>query len=153
MDLGRFAPPPGDPDRPGTLCELVRIDLEHGWTRGTPKPLAAYRAEFPDLFARPDLAEAVEFEDSRLRDHHELTRTAARPAGIDRTAVVARYQAYGQLVRQVNSLRSQVDSERERLDRLRASGRIGEYNGQVDGYNALVRRYNGLADRYNLVGE
>ena len=76
VDLGRFSPPPGHPDRLEVLCELVRIDLEHGWTRGTPKALGEYRKAFPELFARSDLAEAIEYEEARLRDFSQPGRTA-----------------------------------------------------------------------------
>lgn len=70
VDLARFLPPPAHPDYLGILCELVRIDLEAGWSAGNPKRLAEYRAQFPELFARRDLADAVAFEERRLRARH-----------------------------------------------------------------------------------
>ncbi len=76
VDIGRFLPPAHHADRAAILCEIVRVDLEQGWTRGTPKPLADYRAEYPELFARRDLAEAVEFEERRLRDSGRVNSTA-----------------------------------------------------------------------------
>ena len=67
VNLARFLPPPAHPDYLGILCELVRIDLEAGWSGGNPKGLVEYRAQFPELFARRDLADAVAFEERRLR--------------------------------------------------------------------------------------
>jgi hypothetical protein len=71
----------------------------------------------------------------------------------DRAAVVARYQTYGQLVREINTLQQRIETERAQLDQLKAAGEISAYNERVDDYNAQVRRYNVLAAKYNLVGE
>lgn len=71
----------------------------------------------------------------------------------DRGALLARYQAYGKLVRQVSQLQIQLDLQKRELDELKAAGRLDEYNARVDSYNMLVRRYNAVAARYNLVGQ
>ena len=61
--LADFVPPSG-PNRLPTLVELVRSDLEWRWDRGTPKPAAAYLAEYPELAAATG---AVAFEEYRAR--------------------------------------------------------------------------------------
>src|SRR2546430_2259169 len=38
--LEQFLTPPDHPLYPEVLRELVRVDLEFGWERGTPRPLA-----------------------------------------------------------------------------------------------------------------
>ena len=48
-DLAAFLPEPGHPLFEAVLCELVRVDLEYGWTRGRPVPLEDYLARFPSL--------------------------------------------------------------------------------------------------------
>jgi hypothetical protein len=45
-----FAPTPDHPEQMEILCELVRVDLEHGWERGRPRRLEEYRELFPPLF-------------------------------------------------------------------------------------------------------
>jgi serine/threonine protein kinase/tetratricopeptide (TPR) repeat protein len=66
-DLGRYLPPPGDPDRLALLTELVRLDLECGWARGRPRPPRDYFTRFPELRSDPAAAAAVAFEDYRVR--------------------------------------------------------------------------------------
>jgi eukaryotic-like serine/threonine-protein kinase len=62
-----FLPDPDDPLYPDVLCELIRVDLEYAWSRGQPRRLEAYRAEFPALFRDPDRLRLVAFEELRLR--------------------------------------------------------------------------------------
>src|SRR5262245_33069085 len=66
-DRRRFAPEAGHELYLPVLRELVRIDLELGWAQGRPKPLAAYRESFPELFRDPDSVQAIAFEEYRLR--------------------------------------------------------------------------------------
>ena len=62
-----FAPPLDHPDRLSILCELVRVDLEHGWERGRPRRLEEYRTLFPAVFEDADLVHAMAYEEYRLR--------------------------------------------------------------------------------------
>src|SRR5438105_2856379 len=66
-DLGWFLPPPGDPDRLPLLTELVRLDLECGWSRGRPRSPRDYFAQYPELRDDPTARAAVAFEDYRVR--------------------------------------------------------------------------------------
>jgi len=88
LDLDRFLPPRGQSNRLDVLCELVRIDLEHGWSRGTPKQLDQYRREFPELFLHFESAEAVAFEDDRLRQQAAATKTAVNAPAPFRSRVI-----------------------------------------------------------------
>ena len=44
------------------LCELVRVDLEYSWIRGTPKGLDHYRSRFPELFDDARCIALITFE-------------------------------------------------------------------------------------------
>jgi eukaryotic-like serine/threonine-protein kinase len=66
-DLSAFLPDPDHPLYPAVLCELVRVDLEYGWTRGRPRRLEEYRSEYPALFRDPDRLRQVAYEEWRLR--------------------------------------------------------------------------------------
>jgi serine/threonine protein kinase/Flp pilus assembly protein TadD len=77
-DPSDFAPGPGDPLRLPVLRELLRVDLEAGWAAGAPRPLDDYRAAFPDLFADPEAAADVAFEEYRQR-----LRAGQRPSRED----------------------------------------------------------------------
>lgn len=66
-DLGRFVPPADHPARTAVLGELIRIDLEHGWSRGRPKRLADYRRRFPAVFTEPGPRSELAYEEYRLR--------------------------------------------------------------------------------------
>src|SRR4051812_42283743 len=70
VHLARFLPAADHPDYLATLCELIRADLKAGWAAGHPKGLVEYRAEFPELDARPDLLAAVASEERRLREFY-----------------------------------------------------------------------------------
>src|SRR5262245_63345135 len=66
-ELTAFLPPRSHPGYLAILCELVRVDLEWRWTRGDRRPLAAYRDDFPELFADPDCLRDAAAEEDRLR--------------------------------------------------------------------------------------
>ncbi len=67
LDIRAFLPSPDNPLYGPVLCELVRVDLENGWARGQPRPLAEYQALYPELFGNRESVEAVVFEEYRLR--------------------------------------------------------------------------------------
>src|SRR5437588_803662 len=105
-DVAAHLPPADHPLFLRVLCELVRVDLEFGWTHGRPTPLDGYRRRFPALFADPEATQAVAFEEYRLRRQagerpapaeYEARYgvdtsdwPAAGPAALDGVAVVAR---------------------------------------------------------------
>jgi serine/threonine protein kinase/tetratricopeptide (TPR) repeat protein len=82
-DLRRFAPDVGDALYLPVVRELVRVDLEMGWSEGRPRSLADYRRLVPDLFGDADSLRAIAYEEYRLR----------RQAG--QNPSTAEYQAYG----------------------------------------------------------
>jgi serine/threonine protein kinase/tetratricopeptide (TPR) repeat protein len=49
------------------LCELVRVDLEFGWSAGRPRPLAEYFDAYPVLAADDECRAQITFEEYRLR--------------------------------------------------------------------------------------
>ena len=61
-DLTRFAPPPDHELHCSVLRELIRVDLEFGWSEGRPATLADYRRRYPNVFADADHAREIEFE-------------------------------------------------------------------------------------------
>ena len=60
-------PPAVHPHYVSVLRELVCVDLDYGWGRGEPTPLDEYRRRFPALFADPETARAIVWEDYRQR--------------------------------------------------------------------------------------
>lgn len=66
-DLARFLPPPDHAEYASVLRELVRVDLEYGWTRGRPAPVEAYFARFPALAADAEGRRLIVFEEYRQR--------------------------------------------------------------------------------------
>jgi serine/threonine protein kinase/tetratricopeptide (TPR) repeat protein len=66
-DLADFLPPRDCALYPRILRELVRIDLELGWSRGKPRSLDEYRRLFPDLSHDPEAMQEIAFEEYRLR--------------------------------------------------------------------------------------
>src|SRR5436305_10848147 len=66
-DLAGFLPDANHPLHPAVLGELIRVDHEHAWDRGRPKPLAAYTSRFPAVLERAGLLGAVAFEEYRQR--------------------------------------------------------------------------------------
>src|SRR5262245_44882909 len=79
-EIARFLPPVDHPEYLSTLCELIRADLELRRAKGNVKELADYRAEFPVLFAHPDLVEVIAFE-QRLRTHVDTQIRGDAPIG------------------------------------------------------------------------
>ncbi|HVK10825.1 MAG TPA: protein kinase [Gemmataceae bacterium] len=65
-DFDDYLPPPGDPTRGPTVCELARVDLELRWSRGERPDLGRYLDRYPELHDPSALAE-VAFEDYRQR--------------------------------------------------------------------------------------
>jgi len=65
--LEDFLPGPGDPARLAVLRELVRVDLELGWSQGKRQSLEAYLRAFPELEADADAVRDVAFEEYRAR--------------------------------------------------------------------------------------
>src|SRR5262245_15738420 len=66
-DLARFLPPADHAEYASVLRELVRVDLEYGWTRGRPAPVEAYLARFPALAADAEGRRLIVFEEYRQR--------------------------------------------------------------------------------------
>ena len=66
-DLAAFLPDPGHPLHRAALGELIRIDLEAAWQRGTRRLLDDYRPRFPEVFADPDALRDLAYEEYRLR--------------------------------------------------------------------------------------
>jgi len=62
-----FLPPTGHPNYFEILSELLRVDMEYHWDRGTPLPLESYRQQFPDFFSDSSRISGVAYEDYRLR--------------------------------------------------------------------------------------
>src|SRR5262249_25264216 len=67
VDIGDFLPSSDHPLHDSVLSELIRVELEHDWEHGHPRPLAEYRRLFPDFFRNPDNLQAIAFEEYRLR--------------------------------------------------------------------------------------
>jgi serine/threonine protein kinase/Tfp pilus assembly protein PilF len=66
-DLTAFLPEPSHPLYLEVLRELVRVDLEYGWTRGAARSLEDYQRHFPQLFRAGEDLQALTFEEYRLR--------------------------------------------------------------------------------------
>jgi serine/threonine protein kinase/tetratricopeptide (TPR) repeat protein len=66
-DLAAFLPKPGHTLYREILRELIRVDLEYGWTAGRPTSLEDYRTRFPELFENPEDLREIAFEEYRLR--------------------------------------------------------------------------------------
>lgn len=66
-DLSQFLPPSNHSLYGAVLKELIRVDLEYGWQRGRPTPLAQYQRRFPDLFRTASQLQEIAFEEYRLR--------------------------------------------------------------------------------------
>ena len=52
-ELTEFLPPSEDSKRLEILCELVRLELGHGWKIGRPTSLDTYQIRYPELRAQP----------------------------------------------------------------------------------------------------
>src|SRR5437879_4238043 len=66
-ELADFLPEPTNPLYRSVLCELIRVDLEYSWKRGTPKTLADYLQLFPQLNDDSAALQGIAFEEGRLR--------------------------------------------------------------------------------------
>jgi serine/threonine protein kinase/lipoprotein NlpI len=66
-NLVHFLPPVSHPLYRQVLRELVRVDLEYGWSRGQPRSLESYRRDFPELFRDPEALAEIAFEEYRQR--------------------------------------------------------------------------------------
>ncbi|HKB40911.1 MAG TPA: serine/threonine-protein kinase, partial [Gemmataceae bacterium] len=112
-DPAHFLPAPDDPLYLPALRELVRLDLEYGWQRGSPRSLDEYLQRFPLLLQDTDSRAEIAFEDYRLR-----CQAGQQPSPAD-------YQArYG-----VNTVGWPVATERRTSDAIPPSSRRG-YSSQ-----------------------
>jgi serine/threonine protein kinase/predicted Zn-dependent protease len=66
-DLTGYLPAPAHPLYQVIVRELVRIDIEFGWSQGGPRPLDEYRARYPDVFGDPAALREIAFEEFRQR--------------------------------------------------------------------------------------
>jgi hypothetical protein len=66
-DVVAFLPDSSDPAYGQVAVELIRVDLERSWARGSKKRLEAYREITPLLFTDPRRLAAIAFEEYRLR--------------------------------------------------------------------------------------
>lgn len=70
VDLAAFLPPVEHPLRLHVLRELIRVEMEFGWSQGKPHRLSEYESRFPELFEDPESLEEVAYEEYRLRCLH-----------------------------------------------------------------------------------
>jgi hypothetical protein len=66
-DIGLYLPEPRHALFGAVLGELIRIDLEYLWKRGTRRLVESYRARFPQVFADRQVLQGLAFEEYRLR--------------------------------------------------------------------------------------
>ena len=66
-DVVAFLPDSSDPAYQQVAVELIRVDLERSWARGSKKRLEAYREITPLLFTDPRRLAEIAFEEYRLR--------------------------------------------------------------------------------------
>lgn len=66
-DVVEFLPDASDPVYERVAVELIRVDLERSWARGSRKRLDAYREVTPILFSDPRKLAEIAFEEYRLR--------------------------------------------------------------------------------------
>ncbi len=66
-EIEQFLPAPSDPERGTVALELMRIELEQSWRKGTPLSLEEYRVRFADVLEVPGRLEELAFEDYRCR--------------------------------------------------------------------------------------
>ncbi len=65
--LANFLPAIDHPQYIETLVELIRVDIENGWTHGCPTLVADYIGRFPLLQNEPNSLELICFEEYRQR--------------------------------------------------------------------------------------
>jgi hypothetical protein len=66
-DIRLYLPEPRHALFGAVLGELIRIDLEYFWKRGTRRLVEDYRACFPQVFADREVLQGLAFEEYRLR--------------------------------------------------------------------------------------
>ena len=66
-DIDSFLPDDSHPQHSSILRELIRLDMEFSWARGTPHRAADFQRRYPDLFDDPDAVQEIAFEEYRLR--------------------------------------------------------------------------------------
>jgi serine/threonine protein kinase/Flp pilus assembly protein TadD len=66
-DVVDYLPDAGNPAYHQIAVELIRVDLERSWARGSKKRLESYRDVMPLLFADPQRLAEIAFEEYRLR--------------------------------------------------------------------------------------
>jgi hypothetical protein len=66
-ELAEFLPPREHNRYLEILCELVRVELAHGWKIQAPTDLDTYRFRYPELFADAVLAYRLAQDDFDLR--------------------------------------------------------------------------------------
>lgn len=76
-DVVAFLPDSSDPAYQQVAVELIRVDLERSWARGSKKRLDAYREITPLLFTDPRRLAEIAFEEYRLRKQSGEAVTAA----------------------------------------------------------------------------
>lgn len=67
VDFSPFLPPRDQAIAETVLKEIIRVDMEFGWTEGHPTRLSEYRSRRPELFSDPDTLAEIAFEEFRLR--------------------------------------------------------------------------------------
>ena len=65
--LSDYLPAFDSPSFLGTLCELIRVDMELRWSIGEPRSLKSYLAGFPQLRDQQELLGQLAFEEFRQR--------------------------------------------------------------------------------------
>src|SRR5262245_51273409 len=80
-DLADFLPAADDPLYLRVLRELVRVDMEYAWRRGTPRAAAEYVRRFPALAGDPGGLDEITFEEERQRAQAEDHPPAGPAAG------------------------------------------------------------------------
>src|ERR1700742_2403521 len=66
-DIVDYLPDAADPDYDRIAVELIRVDLERSWARGSRKRVDTYRQVAPRLFSEPRCLAEIAFEEYRLR--------------------------------------------------------------------------------------
>jgi len=58
-DIDSFLPDDSHPYYSSILLELIRLDMEFSWARGTPRRVVDFQRRYPEVF---DFPEAVQYE-------------------------------------------------------------------------------------------
>lgn len=66
-DIDSFLPDDSHPQHSSILRELIRLDMEFSWARGTPRRVADFQQRYPAVFDDPDALQEIAFEEYRLR--------------------------------------------------------------------------------------